>query len=212
MKKVLLSLLLLLSVAVTSATAQMNQPQIGLRVGGNLAQLRGESSFGDDATDRKLGFTVGTFAEMPLTGSFSLQPELLYTQKGGTEEDVDFNLDYLELPVLVKYNLPVEGRLVPSLYAGPYAAYTLRRSFKSEGVSIDADEFFKSVDYGATFGVDFGYRFARRAATLGLRYDLGLANIFDDDFEFDDDDFGDDLSDAKLRTHELSVVLGVTLF
>lgn len=210
----LLALLLLLA---GDAQAQTAHPEIGLRVGGNLAQLRGsDNSLGSEATDRKLGFTVGVFAEMPLSGSLAVQPELLFVQKGGTEEDgdanVDFNLNYLELPVLVKYDLPVGGRLAPSLYVGPFVGYSVKRAFEAEGISIDADEAFKRFDYGATFGADFGYRFARRAATIGLRYDLGLANVFEDEFSVGDGEGAVDLGDVEARTHEVSVVLGVTLF
>lgn len=205
------ALLALLVLTTQSAQAQTAQPQIGLRAGGNFAQLRGESNLGDGATGRKFGFMVGVSAEMPVSSSLSVQPELLYAQKGGTEDDVDVNLNYLELPVLVKYALPVGGRFVPSLYAGPYAGYSLTREIEIDGGgSESADDFIKRFDYGAVFGVDLGYRFAGRAATVGLRYDLGLANVFDNDFALDGGD--EDLDDAELRTHEVSVVLGITLF
>ncbi len=198
MKKSVVVILAALVLVSTEAMAQLPQPEIGLRVGGNLAQLRGNSSFGDEATGRKLGFTVGAFAEMPLGGGVSVQPELLYTQKGGTEEGVDFNLDYLELPVLVKYAAPTGSRVVPSLYAGPFVGYSVGRAFEAEGVSIDADEVFKRANYGVAFGADFGYRFDRRTATVGLRYDLGLANVFDDS------SIGGEFDGVEARTHEVS--------
>lgn len=217
----------------TETMAQGSRPELGLRLGGNLAQLRGsDNALGNDATDRKLGFIAGAFAEMPLSGSFSVQPELLYAQKGGridesfVEDDLDgdfrsdFKLNYLELPVLVKYSVPTGSRIRPSVYAGPYAAYSVKRSIDIDvegdegdlGLSLDADDTFKRLDYGAVFGVDFGYRLARRAATIGVRYDLGLANVFKDDASFSDGEDDIDLGEPEARAHELSVVLGVTLF
>ncbi len=232
MKKSFAFLLILLAVFVTEAAAQV-QPQLGLRAGGALAQLRGKSAFGEDATDRKLGFMVGAFAEVPVARNLAVQPELLYVRKGGAIDESfvddeagarfesDFNLHYLELPVLAKYHVPVGGRLTPSVYAGPYVAYAVKRSidFSVEGdgedldLSIDADDVFKRLDYGAAFGVDFGYRFGRRAATLGVRYDLGLANVFKDDAALDGEALSEALEESvEARTHELSVVLGVSLF
>lgn len=229
-KRIPLLLLAFLLVFAVEAKAQ-SQPAVGLRAGGALAQLRGEDDvFNDNTTDHKLGLTVGAFVEVPVSGRFSVQPELLYVQKGGTVdeftaedegiEEVDFNLHYLELPVLAKYNVPVQSRrFVPSIYAGPYAAYSIGRDIDVDfedsdlDVSFDADDMFDRVDYGAVAGVDLGYRFARQMATIGVRYDLGLANVFKDDAVLSDE-FGEEVpvGDVKARNHEVSLILGLRLF
>jgi hypothetical protein len=229
MKKPALFILFVLALLSNEAVAQ-TQPQFGVRVGGNLAQLRGEdNAFGKDATDRKLGFTVGAYALFPITNHIGIQPELLYTQKGGSVDEAflddelegtfksDFNLNYLEVPVLVKYGFNTRSRVVPSVYAGPYMAYGINRSigFEVSGedgdldFEIDADDAFERMDYGAVFGVDFDYRLRRNTATIGLRYNLGLANVFKDDaFLIEDEELGN----LKARTQEISLVLGVRLF
>lgn len=229
-KRIPLLLLAFLLVFAVEAKAQL-QPAVGLRAGGALAQLRGKDNvFNNDATDRKLGLTVGAFVEMPINRQFSVQPELLYMQKGGTVdeftaedegiEEADFNLHYLELPVLAKYNVPVQSRrFAPSIYAGPYVAYALGRDIDVDfedsdlDVSFDADDMFDRFDYGAVAGIDLGYRFARQMATIGVRYDLGLANVFKDDAVFSDD-LGEEtpLGDIEARNHEVSLILGLRLF
>lgn len=234
-KRFPLLFLVLLLVFAVEAKAQ-SQPAVGLRAGGSLAQLRGEDDvFGGDATELKLGLTVGAFAEVPINRQFSVQPELLYTQKGGTmdefvsedgvegEVESNFNLHYLELPVLAKYNVPMRSqRFAPSIYAGPYVSYSIGRDMDidfegSDGndfsLSLNADDVFERFDYGAVAGVDFGYRFAQRMATIGVRYDLGLANVFKDD-AFLLDEFGEQvpLGDVKARNHEVSLILGLRLF
>lgn len=224
--RVLLVLLVAALVLTTEAQAQL-RPEVGLRAGGVFAQLRGENDvFGDKATDQKPGLTAGLYAEVPVASGLSIQPELLYVQKGGkTEEAISgsgdfesrFTLHYLELPVLLKYTMPLQNRWRPSLSVGPYAAYGIGRdaSFELGGDDVDgamdADDLFADWDYGLSFGADVGYRLAKRSATIGVRYDFGLADVFKDGASIDMD--GEDATaDLKAHTREVSVVLGVRLF
>lgn len=193
----------------------------GLRVGGSAALLRGDNvGVTDDATDRSLGFTVGLYKAIPLGGGFAVQPELMYTQKGGKldfdvvdpemgEGDVTFNVDYIELPVALAYTIPTTGRIAPMLYAGPYASLATRRNatfdFDGGDFSIDGDETFKTLDYGAVFGADVGFKVRKRMATLGVRYDLGFADIVKDDAA-GDEEF--DVANTA-RTDEWSLLVGV---
>lgn len=225
-------LVLTLLAFATDVHAQV-RPEVGLRAGGALAQLRGKDDvFGKNATDRRAGLAVGLYVEMPLTSRFSVQPELLYVQKGGktedtfTEDEVEatlesrYKLQYLEVPVLVKYAVPMQGPWRPSVSAGPYVAYSLGRDLSFDlssdgedlGLSIDADEIFSRWDYGVSVGADVAYRFTQRTATIGLRYDLGLANVFQDDALLDFEEEGEAVADPTARTHQFSVVLGMRLF
>lgn len=200
---------------------------VGVHAGGTAALLRGDDvGITDDATDRSLGLTIGLYKSIPLGGGFALQPEVMYVQKGGelsfedmlTDEDVasdvdlTFNVDYVEVPVTLAYAVPTTGRLVPMLYAGPYVSLSTRRNvdFDVEGgsLSIDGDEFFKRLDYGAVFGADFGVRLKSRMATIGVRYDLGIADIAKDGDEFD----GDDVTvSPDVRNDEWSILVGFRL-
>lgn len=233
MKRITFLALVALLLLAHEATAQV-QPQYGFRAGGNLAQLSGKDNvFGKNTTDYKLGYTVGAFAEFPLSNTLALRPEVLYTQKGGRIDasfidDAEvgddftstFTLNYLKVPVLAKYNVSTSARLRPSLYAGPYVAYSVKRSIAfnlGEGIeeeidfAFDAKDFFKTLDYGAVFGVDFGYHLARRPATIGARYTLGMANVLKDAVLAEETD---PVSQGKpeARARDFAIVLGVTLF
>lgn len=221
MKRILFFLATLLLASAPMAQAQSWAAGAGLRVGGSAALLRGNNvGITDDATDRQYGFTVGVYKAFPLGSGFALQPELLYTQKGGkldvsdfdpqTSGDITFNVDYLELPVTVAYTVPTRGRIVPMLYAGPYASLATRRNaeidFEGGSFSIDGDETFKTLDYGAVFGADLGVKLRRQMVTLGVRYDLGIADIVKDEVASEDDEFA---VANDVRTDEWSIVAGV---
>lgn len=227
MKRMFGLLLALLCVGITPAFGQV-WSGVGVHAGGAAALLRGDDvGITDDATDRSLGLTIGLYKSIPLGGDFALQPEVMYVQKGGelsfedmltgedmpSEIDLTFNVDYVEVPVTVAYAVPLQGRYVPMLYAGPYVSLSTRRNveFDVDGgsLSIDGDEFFKRLDYGAVFGADLGVRLKGRMATVGVRYDLGIADIAKDDDDLDGDD---GLAvNPDVRNDEWSILVGFRL-
>lgn len=71
----------------------------------------------------KTGFAAGVSVGLPL-GGVQLRPELLYVQKGGKLTNDDFELNELNIPVLLQLNLPGVG-LAPYLFGGPQAEYEL---------------------------------------------------------------------------------------
>lgn len=182
--------------------------------------LRGDDvGITDNTTDLNLGVKVGLYRAIPVGAGFAVQPEVMYTQKGGVldaealgngaNNDVFFNIDYVEVPVAMTYTVPTQSRYVPMLYAGPYASLAARRQVEFEvdnesSLTIDADEAFEQFDYGAIFGADLGVKLNKRMATIGVRYDLGLADIAKDGQSVD----GVSLQN-EARTHEWGVLVGV---
>ena len=224
MKKILGFTLILLLMGMTPAMAQV-WSGVGVHAGGSAALLRGNDvGITDDATDRNYGFTVGLYKSIPIGAGFAVQPEVMYTQKGGAlsfdemideetnaEIDLDFNVDYLEVPVALTYTIPTQSRYLPMLYAGPYVSLATRRNitFDAEdaSLSIEGDDFFKQVDYGAVFGADLGFRMKQRIATVGVRYDLGIADIAKDGVTDD----GEVVIGSDVRNDEWSILVGVRL-
>ncbi|MBL3656896.1 porin family protein [Fulvivirga sediminis] len=180
---------LLMLVGVKQASAQ--EARSGIKGGLNLSNL-----YVDDVDDEnvRVGFTAGVYTQLMLGESFAIQPELLYATKGASTEygsnDVfdidgkaDFNLNYIELPVLATFKL---GDAV-DINVGPYVSYLVGTSIDSDddifgenSYDLDRDDF-KKFDYGLSGGVGFNFS----AITLGARYNYGLAEIADsDDAEF----------------------------
>lgn len=169
-------LVLIVSVALFSFTgANAQEFGFGVKAGVNVANLGGDS-FGVGSLGSRTGLHIGGLVEIPLMENISLQPELLYSMKGsswnwtGTGSN-DLKLDYIDIPVLGKYNLPWVAGL--SAEAGP--VFGVLMSAKSGDVDVKDD--FKSFDaafaIGASYKLDMGVFFS-------LRYNKGLLDVWDD--------------------------------
>ncbi|HZF64558.1 MAG TPA: porin family protein, partial [Chitinophagaceae bacterium] len=100
-----------LAVALTASVVALNAQSgagFGVKGGLNLANLTVTGDDEDADFKMKPGFHLGVFANVPLGGTLSFQPELLYSAEGAKmdilDEDVKFNLSYLNVPLLLQYN------------------------------------------------------------------------------------------------------------
>ncbi|MDG5813467.1 porin family protein [Chitinispirillales bacterium ANBcel5] len=102
----------------------------------------------------------------------------------GMDGEFTIRMNYLEIPVLFKFNIPTTGAMTPFLYAGPSFGFLLSSKVVFDGESEDAEghsSFDLSIPVGAGFQVDAGPgRFITDA-----RFSLGLLNTSDED-ESDD--------------------------
>jgi len=155
--------------------------QFGLRLGGNSAKLTGNDLEDIEATVKsKIGFVGGIFVAFNLGKMLTIEPEILYTMKGGSIEDPadDYSEkisgDYLEIPLLIKVKIPLPG-IKPVVFAGPAVGFKLKEKYEYNGEEIPLTEkILKNNDYGAIFGagLDIGRHFM-----IDVRYSLGLQKI-----------------------------------
>jgi hypothetical protein len=180
MKKILFAAIALF--VMNGAFAQIN---FGVKAGGNLATVTDS-----DEAKFKIGFHVGGFAEFVISDRISIQPELLFSTQGTTfsysEEyeginvnaDVTSNLNYINVPVLLKIKL-AEGL---SAEVGPQVGFLLSAKRKTEASALgisqsetrDFKDQCKTLDVSAALGLS--YTFAEKFV-VGARYALGLTNI-----------------------------------
>lgn len=82
MKKTVFAAAALLATAAVSS-AQAQSVRLGLRAGANYSNLAGNVK-NQDTYNNKIGFLGGVMLNVPVTddGFFSVQPEILYSQKG----------------------------------------------------------------------------------------------------------------------------------
>jgi hypothetical protein len=151
---------------------------------------------GTDFTDasRRNGFIAGVLLVFPVASNVAIQPELLYTSKGVTGNDTDFNaalkMNYIEVPVLVRVDVPTSGRVRPFLYAGPAVSFKASCNIEvsGQGVNINSncDDFessgtkMKTVDYGLVGGGGLAFDVGGRTFSIGARYDHSLGKIVDE--------------------------------
>jgi opacity protein-like surface antigen len=169
MKKIILSV----AVLFTFGFANAQEVKFGIKGGVNFSTFIGDV----EDTDSRVGYQVGTFAEIKISEKFAVQPELLYSSLGAKTDIEGTTLtamnDYIVVPVMAKFYVAEAF----SLEAGPQVGFLVSAKFKAEGDSIDVKEFYNSTDFGLNFGV--GYDFTE-AISAGVRYSLGLTNIVKD--------------------------------
>lgn len=135
------------------------------------------------------GITAGVFVTYTLSPKLALQPELLYASKGSSTDNLffasGFDCSYLEVPILLRYNLTQTGKLKPVLYAGPAVGVLLSGELFSDWFIIgrdgsDVSDGMNSVDFSLVVGGELGLPSSRRFNFfVDLRYSLGLTNTVD---------------------------------
>lgn len=169
MKKVLLFAIMAAATGIASA-----QVKFGAKAGLNLSSVSVSPKESGVSYKIAPGFNAGFLANISLPGKFSLQPEVVYSGQGtkvsSTEGSGNYNLGYINVPVLLKYKT-ASGFFVE---AGPQAGFLLSAKVKSEGVSTDIKDSFKSTDIAGVFGL--GYMSPLNIG-VDARYNLGFTNL-----------------------------------
>lgn len=178
------------------------------------------ASFDEDVegNEARLGFVAGLFADIPIRPSLSFRPEVLYSQKGyevavvrlgddGVREEgsLTIQLDYLEVPLLLHYSIPVGASgIVVGLEAGPALGYKLGTGVgcgdffeDADCDTADLDSAFRDVDLGAAIGATVG----AGSFGVGLRVTQGITSIND----------GGDPPDGTDRVHLRNRTFAATL-
>lgn len=164
-------LALVLTVFAASVFGVNAQVQFGIKAGANFANITG----GDGKT--LVNFNGGALVKIPLVDALSLQPEVVYSGQGAksTISGVDYKqtLNYINIPILAKYSLPV-GVFFET---GPQIGFLMSAKAKAGDQSEDDKDSFKSTDFAWAFGA--GYVIPDVNIGVDLRYNLGLTKIAD---------------------------------
>ncbi|MGK4568757.1 porin family protein [Flavobacterium sp. 3HN19-14] len=177
--------------------------KLGINGGLNYSEIKGMEVTHYDYSG-KIGFAAGISAEYFLTKSWSLKADLAFERKSnkakysftelifadpsafGTKYTVKVwnNLDFLTLPVLLKYNFGKQKSYFVN--AGPYIAYLLNakhivdsnhdpeNNFSSND---DATASFNRYDAGLTIGLGKVFKLDGSDLAVEFRSNVGLKNI-----------------------------------
>lgn len=170
MKIYLTTILTILVMAVGTANAQQNI-NIGTKIGLNSYNITNDNG---SSYDSKIGMNAGIFGHIHLDGTdgqFALQPELVYSMQGGKLGSTNYNLDYLNVPVLLQYMFDNGFRL----QAGPQLGLLVRAKADGNNSSVDIKDNYKSIDVGLSFGAS--YIHVPTSFGIDARYNLGLNDI-----------------------------------
>ena len=167
--------LALLSGAQSFAQEETTTPGVrfGLKAGINIANLSIKPNDAENQASSLISITGGVFATIPGGPGFAVQPELNYSGLGAKEKSSGGKvlLNYLTLPVLLKYSFESSGF---GAYLGPQIGYLLSAKAKVGGLSIDAKDQIKKTDVAGIIGVEY---FLPVGVGLSARYQLGFTNI-----------------------------------
>lgn len=176
-------LTLILSLFLLGFNNSNAQIKFGAKAGLNISNVSGDDA---GSPDSKVGLVLGGLIQYQFAKMFGLQPELLFSMKGASEEGggvkSDLSLNYIELPILVKFLIPLEGNksLVPSLYAGPSIGYNvsadLEQTANNQSQSTDISDDVETLDFGLAFGGGIEFPIGNNNLGFDVRYTLGLSS------------------------------------
>lgn len=175
-----ISALATLALGLTAMTAQaQGAKQFGILAGVGFANMSG-SDIDDGDLGTRTGFVGGLYYSMPVAARVAIEAEVLYAMKGVKLNDFDVELanDYIEIPVLVKYNFNNDGG--PYLLAGPAVGFSIscKENQISGSASIDCSD--DGLETATTFGGVVGLGFQKNRFGLEGRYDFDFGDAFTD--------------------------------
>jgi hypothetical protein len=136
----------------------------------------------------KTGVIAGAYVSFPFSGPLSFQPEALFVMKGVKLTEaagagvLGVRLYYIDVPLLVRFQMPINPQTPAYLLAGPTFGGKIGSSATLEGpgqtVDVDVDPAIKSLDLGLTFGggIERGRYLVEARFAKGLT-DIGAASF-----------------------------------
>lgn len=196
----------LLAALLATPLAAQHTTHVGILGGVDFATFAGSDASGGSFFDPGSGLTMsatkgsstnflgGIFVQIPAGKSLWFEPQLLYEGKGANyaatisdgsttvSGDMTFNVDYLTIPVLLRYDFEEGGG--PYGLVGPEVSFNLGCSVDFSGGLSAAGSLDCSSDVGVetttTFGAVVGLGYQRKAVGLEARYDFDFGSAFKD--------------------------------
>lgn len=157
---------------------------VGIKAGANFA----DQAVTDISIKTAADFHVGAYVNLNFTSKFGITPEVLYTAYGSTWDNVKVDLDYIAIPVMLRFK-PIS---LLSLEAGPQFSFLTKANVENVG---DIKDQLKSNDFGLAFGAGLHLPLG---FNVGARYILGFSDI-------------SAVSDMSVKNRNLQIYLGWTI-
>jgi len=184
LRSIYLSILIVFG-CLSSSLAQQRF-SAGPRLGLNLSNYWGNA----DNMKFTPGVAAGVFLMYSSLNHFGISADFLYSQRGTEYNDgrIKFRqrVNYLEIPVVARYFLTLEGNFRPNIFIGPSLGIKLNAKrlngeyLTGSGPVINADNGsdFNDLDLGGTGGFQLNWGTGNRQHFLiDARYTLGLSNV-----------------------------------
>ncbi len=189
MKKLLsyVTYFILINAAFITDSQAQKTTHFGIQAG-----LSGAGIYDTDFdTESRIGFLAGFYLNYQISGSpFSIQPEVLYAQKGLETDRDSYKIDYIEIPILARLNFFNYSKLLPYVFFGPHISFKVNADTPpivvyDSAVIPDTPAVQNSINEGDVNSTDFGITIGAGINfgnfDLGMRYAAGLTKISDDE-------------------------------
>ncbi|OBQ52561.1 PorT family protein [Tamlana sp. s12] len=133
----------------------------GVRAGMNISSLDFSSEIPEENKHRN-GFYIGFLADVSLSKTVSIIPELQFSYEGSKADDLQF--DYIQMPVLVCVKLTKKI----FLNLGPQVGLKVHK----------VDDMAKNFGFSSILGIEYRIN---QALFADIRHANGLNNVYDDD-------------------------------
>ena len=170
MKKLILSVAII-ALAVITTNAQV---QFGGKIGLNLATFSGSDATSSNLPGKsmKAGLNVGALVNIPVSGGFSVQPEVVYSMEGVKVDGGTYDLSYINIPVLAKYRFSGSNFAVAT---GPQLGLLTSAKIKpTGGTSSDIKDMLNSTDFAWVIALSY---LTHSNVGFDARYNIGIGTI-----------------------------------
>jgi len=146
----------------------------GMRLGLNVSSVTGDFK---EVAGSKAGLNLGGVIGLRVseTTPIFLESGLYYTQRGGKKDKENYvNLNYLEIPILMKYGVQVSDDIAVLPFIGPTFALGIAGQTKHEGEAKHSSyDDCNRADVGIKLGCGAEYN----KLYLELGYQFGITNV-----------------------------------
>jgi len=171
--------------------AQDGGVSLGVKGGSAFNSLGGQDA---GAVVKRTGFIGGLFLNVSFLKVFSVQPELLFHQGGATNtvhNNVDvIKINYVDVPVLFKFRIPLGGTVFPNIFAGPDFSYKVGSTYtttsqqSNKTITIDNGNISKTAT-GAVVGAGIDIQIDHLFLSVDGRYGASFTNLGNSTYDLD---------------------------
>jgi hypothetical protein len=159
--------------------------EFGANVAPTIVNFGGEDASGDVVkVAPRLSFAMGGVIVARIHEFIALRSELAFIRKGANTE-IDgmyrstYIFDYLQVPLLVQFEIPLRQRIRPYVNGGVGLSWLLSAKSREMDGNITERNNIRSTDIGLLIGGGAAVPFSWGILSLELRYDHGLVTIDD---------------------------------
>ncbi len=203
--KVVLATVLFMALPAVAA----GQSTVGFRGGLSLASLGGDDA---EDLDSRTGLSFGGFFNIPVSDVLGVQVGAGFVQKGASETelgvDFDFELGYIEIPLLLTLSPPTSGNVGFTFSVGPAVGF-------NTGCTVSATDAGVTVEFDCddpSIGLDL--KSFELGAMVGAGLDIGLTEsislVLDGFYNFGFTKVDDTGVDDDVKNRAFSILAGVS--